>query len=239
MIIAPLQGDLVATLVSGTDTPIFAIDTDFDAPEKLSFIGIGQAEAAADGGVAAVELAKKAGWQEIKAICIAGVQGDSTAEGRKNGYQQGIEQAGGTFLVDEIQYADAVADKAVSSMEGIMQNHPEGIAIICCHNDDCAMAAARAAQGNEAFKNTVFVGFDGNSTACQSVLDGVETMTVAQGGYEQGYSAVEAAVKTLNGEQVDSFINCGTEVITKDNAQARLDKLTEQLGGSLDVLNQG
>ena len=50
MIIAPLQGDMASTLVSGTDMPIFAIDTDFNAPEKISFIGIGQKDAAASGG---------------------------------------------------------------------------------------------------------------------------------------------------------------------------------------------
>lgn len=231
MVIAPLQGDLVATLVSNTDLPIFAIDTDFESDKKISFIGIGQADAAAEGGKAAVEAAKEAGWEEINAICIAGVQGDSTAEARKSGYQKGIEAAGGTFLEDEMQYADAVADKAVNSMEAIMQNHPEGIAIIVCHNDDCAMAAARAAQDNEAYKNTIFVGFDGNSSACESVLNGEETMTVAQGGYEQGYNAVYAAVDYLNGKDVESFIDCGTEVITQDTAQARLDKLAEQMEG--------
>lgn len=60
MIVAPLQGDMVSTLVSGTDMPIFAIDTDFEAAEKISFIGIGQADAAASGGEAAVAAAKAA-----------------------------------------------------------------------------------------------------------------------------------------------------------------------------------
>lgn len=41
---------MASTLVSGTDMPIFAIDTDFNAPEKISFIGIGQKDAAASGG---------------------------------------------------------------------------------------------------------------------------------------------------------------------------------------------
>ena len=54
---------------------------------------------------------------------------------RVKGYKEGVEEAGGEFLDKEIQYADAVADKAVTSMEAIMQNHPEGIAIIACHND--------------------------------------------------------------------------------------------------------
>ena len=82
MIIAPLQGDMASTLVSGTDMPIFAIDTDFNAPEKISFIGIGQKDAAASGGEKAVEAAKAAGWDKIEAAYIAGVQGDSTAAAR-------------------------------------------------------------------------------------------------------------------------------------------------------------
>ena len=120
MIIAPLQGDMATTLVSGTDMPIFAIDTDFDAPEKISFIGIGQKDAAASGGAKAVEAAKAAGWDTIEAAYIAGVQGDSTADARRTGFQEGIDGAGGTFLADEVQYADAVADKATLCMEGII-----------------------------------------------------------------------------------------------------------------------
>lgn len=232
MIIAPLQGSMVATMVSGTDMPIFAIDTDFDAPEKLSFIGIGQAEAAASGGEAAVAAAKEAGWTNITAAYIAGVQGDSTAEARKTGFQQGIEAVGGTFLVDEIQYANAVADQAATAMEAIMQNHPEGIAIICCHNDDCAIAAARTAEGNPAYEDTIFVGFDGNISAVESILDGGETITVAQSGYDQGYQAVKTVVDYLNGEEIESFVNCGTQVIDADSAQDYLDELESLMNSS-------
>lgn len=231
MVIIPLQGDMVQTMVSGTDIPIFSLDTDFEADEKVSYIGVSQTESAKKGAEYAVDMAKEAGWDEITAICIAGVQGDATAEGRKTGYQEGIEEAGGTFLADETQYSDAVADKAVVAMEGIMQNHPEGVSIIVCHNDDCAMAAARAAKGNEAYENTIFVGFDGISSACQSIIDGVETMTVSQDGYGQGYACVKAAVDYLNGEEVETSIICDSQIITQANAQERLDELNEQLAG--------
>ena len=96
------------------------------------------------------EAAKAAGWTDIKCIEIAGVQGDQTNTARMNGYKAGVEEAGGTFLSDEVQYADATADRATTAMEAIMQTHPEGIAIICANNDDMAMAAARAAQGHDA-----------------------------------------------------------------------------------------
>ncbi len=225
LVIAPLQSDLVTTLISGTDMPIVALDTNVEADEVVTFVGTGNEAAAAMGGEAAVEAAKAAGWEEVTAIEICGVQGDATNEARYNGFMSGIEEAGGEFLEDETQYADAVADKAVTCMEAIMQNHPEGVAIICANNDDMAIAAARAAEGNEAYANTIFLGFDGDAAACESIIDGELDMTVAQDGYNMAYMAVEAAVAALEGEELDEFIDSGTDIIDSTNAQERLDTL--------------
>ena len=228
-VIAPLQADLVKTLIAGQTAPIVAVDTNIDAPEVLSFVGTGNEDAAAEGGKAAVEAAKAAGWDKVQAIAISGVQGDGTATARLTGYEKGVTEAGGEFLKDEIQYADAVADKAATSMEAIMQNHPDGVAIIVCNNDDMAMAAARAAKGNAAYEKTIFVGFDGIQSACNAILSGEETMSVAQEAYDMGYKAVEA-VKAVNGEKLEKFIDSGCSVVTKDNAQERLDKLKGYIG---------
>ena len=226
-VIAPLQADMVANLISGQTKPIVAVDTKIDAPEVLSFVGTGNESAGALGGAAAVEAANAAGWTDIKAIEIAGVQGDTTNTDRMNGYMKGIEEAGGDFLEDEVQYADAVATKAVDAMNGIMSRHPEGIAIICANNDDMAIAAAKAAadSGNEAYANTIFLGFDGIQSACDAILEGRLTMSVAQQGYEMGYMAVEAVVNALNGETIEEFIDSGADVVTAENAQERKDTL--------------
>lgn len=229
-VISPLQADMVTTLIAGEEKPVIALDTLIEAPEIRTFVGTGNENAAAMGGKAAVEAAKAAGWEEVNAICITGVQGDSTATARMTGYQKGIEEAGGTYLADETQYADAVADKAVNSMEAIMQNHPEGVAIICCNNDDMAVAAARAAAANEAYKDTIFLGFNGDKTACEAILNDELTMSVAQEAYNMGYMAVEEAVKALNGEELEEFTDSGCDVVTKDNAQERLDTLKGYLG---------
>ena len=233
-VIAPLQADMVANLIEGQTKPIVAVDTKIEAPEVISFVGTGNESAGALGGAAAVEAAKAAGWEEIKAIEICGVQGDSTNEARKAGYMKGIEEAGGDFLEDEVQYADAVATKAVDAMNGIMSRYPDGIAIICANNDDMAIAAAKAAadSGNEAYANTIFLGFDGIQSACDAILEGRLTMSVAQQGYEMGYMAVEAVVNNLNGEDVEEFIDSGADVVTADNAQKR----KETLQGYLDAL---
>lgn len=224
-LIAPLQSDAVAAQIASTDKPVIAFDTNIESDKCLSFVGTGNKEAAKAGAKAAVEAAKAAGWEEIKCIEIAGVQGDATNTARMDGFREGINESGGEFLDDEVQYANAVADQAVTSMEAIMGKYPDGIAIVCTNNDDMAIAASRTAKQNPAYANTIFLGFDGQQSACESILAGDLNMSCAQNNYEIGYKAVEAMVKVLQGEQVEKFIDTGTEIITAENAQERVDRI--------------
>ena len=57
-------------------------------------------------------------------------------------------------------------------------------------------------------------------------------MTAAQNNFDIGYKAVETIVKILNGEEYGD-VDTGTEIITKDNAQARLDNFANWLNNSL------
>lgn len=111
-----------------------------------------------------------------------------------------------------------------------MQTHPEGVAIICANNDDMAMAAARAAEGNAAYADTIFMGFNGDRTACEAILKGELTLSVAQDAYGMGYKAVEAACQILDGETLDRFVDSGAEIVSTENAQSRLDDLLSYLG---------
>ena len=108
-LIAPLQSEAVATAIADTEKPVVAFDTNIESDKCLSFVGTGNKEAAKKGAIAAVEAAKAAGWEEIKCIEIAGVQGDATNTARMDGYREGITEAGGEFLDDEVQYANATA----------------------------------------------------------------------------------------------------------------------------------
>ena len=107
------------------------------------------------------------------------------------GYREGVNEAGGEFLDAETQYANATADLAVTAMEGIMSKYPEGVAIICSNNDDMALAAARTAKDNPNYAKTIFLGFDGQKSAVEAVLNGELTMTAAQNNFDIGYKAVE------------------------------------------------
>ena len=230
MVVAPLQAETVATQIAGTDLPIVAIDTAINSDKVLSFVGFNNEELAAMGGKAAVEAAKDKGWDKITAIGIMGVQGDSTSEARIAGFKQGIAEAGGEYLSAETQYADSVADKAVTCMEAIIQAHPVGVSIIVANNDDMAAGAARAAAAFPAYKNTIFVGIGGNLAGIDAILAGQETMTVAVDGYDVGYLGVQAAVDALNGKKLDEFIATDATVVTADNAAERRAEVEKRLG---------
>lgn len=229
-LIAPLQSEAIATQIASTSKPVIAFDTRIESDKVISFVGTGNKEAAKQGAKAAVEAAKAAGWTDIKCIEIAGVQGDATNTARMEGFREGVNESGGEFLDNEVQYANAVADQAVTCMEAIASKFPDGVAIICTNNDDMAIAAARTAKNYPGFANTIFLGFDGQISACQTVLEGNLTMTAAQNNFDIGYKAVETMVRALQGESVEEFVDTGTEIITADNAQARVDRMSGYLG---------
>jgi len=69
------------------------------------------------------------------------------------------------------------------------------------------------------------IGTDGTLEAVESILDGKLAGTIAQNPYKMGYEGVKNALAAINGEKVDKRINSGVEVITKDNAQEKLEFL--------------
>ena len=229
VIISPLQSDTTSTLTANTDKKILALDTDFTSDTKSAFIGTGNRDAAMKGGQAAVEEAKKRGAANLTAVILTGAQGDETHDARLEGYREGIESAGGTVV--EVQYCDAVADRAAAAMESVISKYAsEGIAIVCSTNDDMVMAAAKVIQDSNSpvFSNTVLCGFDGNQPAVEAVRDGMIAMDVVQLGYDMGYKAMEAAVKVLDGEAVDSFIDSGAEIVTADTVESYISSMKDR-----------
>ena len=229
VVISPLQSVTTASLVDAMagDKVIVALDTDFDSKEKETFVGTGNEAAARSGADAAIAEAKKRGVEAPTAVILTGVQGDETHVNRENGYIAGVEAGGGTVI--DMQYCDAMADRAAAAMEAIIQNHPEGVDIVLATGDDMAMAALKIIKdsGLSAYADTVVCGYDGNRAALLAVQDGTLSMDVVQQGYEMGYLSVEAAYKVLTGESVEPFIDSGSKVVDTANVDEYIAKMQE------------
>lgn len=226
IVMAPLQSDSASTLVANTDKVIIALDTDFTSDKKSAFVGTGNESASKEAGVAAVKKAQENGVDKPTVLIVTGVQGDETHDARMNGYKAGVEEAGGEVV--EVQYCDGMAEKAATAMESVMQKFPDGIDIVLSSNDDMAMSVVKIIKdsGSAAYADTIVCGFDGNQSAIEAVKDGSLAMDVAQNGYDMGYKAVEAAVKALQGETVDAFIDSGVQVVDSSNVDTYIEDQT-------------
>ena len=236
-VIAPLNPAEIAELLKTTDRPVIALDTPIDSDQVAAFCGTDNHQASGAGAREAVKMARERGRKELRAINIAGVEGDRVSELRAQGYREGIEAEGGTFLAEETVYAESSPKTAAAAMRDIIQRHPEGIALIVCNNDDMATAALAECLKVPAYRETVVLGFDGIGSACERLLQNSNYenyVTVAQNPYEMGYMAVEAAVNALNGRAIRQssnivdgrpFIDSGYNVITRKNAYGRMEML--------------
>ena len=216
--IAPLQADQIANALTGVKIPVLAIDTNFEQAE--TFIGTAHEDAAYQGGKYVAEQIGKGG----KVVVLANIQGESTSEARVAGYRKALEEGGCEII--STQYTDGVGDKAVTVTDGVLQSFPDIDAIVCCA-DDVALGASRAIRQTGRDGDGIIVcGFDGISSGVQAVVDGEISCTVAQDPYNMGYQCVKSMLDVVEGEKLDDFIDTGCNVITPDNADEYLAKLT-------------
>ncbi len=255
-VIAAIDKSQIVNELAKAEVPVVALDSDIDAECVIGGIGTDNEVAAAAGAKKAVNMAADLGWEETGCVMIGAREDDSNNQMRVDGYRKGIEEAGGKWL-DGVYPTDKSAKGAREAMEQIMADYPEGVAIVCCYNDVIAEAALAASRGNEAYKNTVIVGFDGDGSVCERIMndeDYSNFVTVAQNPYEMGYHAVEMLYAYLakadsqgtvskeedskdqkqdqateEGADTEAFQDSGYSVITKENARERMVQIQSHL----------
>lgn len=202
--------------------PVLAVDTNVGIDGQTCFVGTSNVDAAAQGGAWAAEKLGK----DAKAVIIYGQEGDNTSNMRREGYQKACETAGIEVLAQ--LSGQNTTDGATKTMEDLLNAYPDQIDIVLCHNDDTAIGAMNACKSAGVTDITI-VGFDGNKSAVELILNGDLAATVAQQPYMMGYQVVEAAVKAAKGESVEETIYAEAKVITAENGQAYLDELAAML----------
>lgn len=147
---------------------------------------------------------------------IEGKAGAVSGEDRKAGCQAAFEAAG--LKIVDSQPADWDKTKAYDLATNLINKNANLKAIYCC-NDTMAMGAEEAVQN--AGKDIIVVGTDGNSDAIESVKAGKLTATIAQDPAQVGARSLELLVeahragqKPGDKDKIDERIN--PILVTKD-----------------------
>lgn len=143
--------------------------------------------------------------ENAKVAELEGVSGASATIDRGTGFHEIADEK---LDVVAKQTANFNRSEGMDVMENMLQSNSD-IKGVFAHNDEMALGAVEAIAG----KDIVVVGFDATDDALAAIKDGKMAATVAQKPDLMGQTAVETAVKIINGEAIEKTIPVEVELI--------------------------
>lgn len=133
---------------------------------------------------------------------------------------QYIEKSG--LKVEELdaQRGDWDQAKGQEIVANALTKYGDKVEVVFCNNDAMALGAAQAieANGRKVGEDIYLVGVDALAEAVELVSTGGMTGTVLNDHIGQSHTAVDAAVKAVNGEKLDSYYWVDYVKVTPANA---------------------
>jgi ribose transport system substrate-binding protein len=204
--------------------PVVLIDSTLDSAKPLSMVatdnragGVRSAEAL----VAAVGENKPFGG---KVVMLRFLEGSGSTEEREAGFEETAKAAGLDVVESRYTKGSGSTTDAADTADALLRRHIKGNVLeldgIFASNQPTAIGMLRKLEQFKAAGvqiNCPFVGFDAHDVLLQAVRDGAVAGLVVQDPVNMGYLGVKTMVDHLKGKPVESFVNTGVTLVTKDN----------------------
>jgi ribose transport system substrate-binding protein len=214
IITAPYSSSVGPTLETLTDIPILLIDTDLTIKNKTAYIGTDNDDL---GQKAGAFLASQLQPGDKVAI-IGGDISFSVFKERIDGATIALQNAG-----IEVAYTKTgVSDdpKAIKKViSRVLRDHPDINGVVTSH-DTIALPVIKEFEKQGLL--IPVIGPDGLTEMLKLIADETLPGTIAQNPYDMGYLSVETAMKVIQGDNVEPFVDSDVDIIIKENAQQRL-----------------
>ena len=145
---------------------------------------------------------------------LEGVPGVPALDDRVNGMLEGLK--GVNVKIVGKGETDCQEEKGINVTQDLLTANPHLVSIYSA----CGPPAAGAAQAVKNAKldhHVILVGFDFCCGEAEAMAAGVEDASVAQFPTKMAELGVDALVKAIKGEKVESLINSGAALVTKAN----------------------
>lgn len=199
IIVNPVDSDAVAPAVLdaiNANIPVISVDRGVNGVEVTSAISSDNVAGARLAGEYLIELI----GENSKVAELIGIPGATATIDRGKGFHQ---SADGKLNIVASQTANFNRAEGLTVMENILQANPD-IKGVFAHNDEMALGALEAVESLG--KDIVIIGFDATDDAVYAVQNGTMKATVAQQPELMGATAIETALKIINGETVEKTI---------------------------------
>ena len=203
--VSPLTGDnLVSGIVQANEDGIKIVTTGNEVNEETLQQAGGKVDAKItvdfykQGEMGAQYIIDKNGDGKKVAI-IAGNEGGTQANARRDGAKDTFEKAG--YNVVAIEQCDFDPQKAYDAASAVMEANPDVVGF-ACGNDDMALGVVRALEEKDLKNHVTVVGVDFTEEAKAAISDGSYDASVAMSPYLMGKQGVIIMLKALEGQDV-------------------------------------
>jgi ribose transport system substrate-binding protein len=218
--VAPLdEVALVAPVMSArrSGVPVVIFDSGLKGGEFVSFVATDNDK----GGELAGEHLGKALGGRGKVILMRYAEGHDSTARREEGFLRALKAHPGIEVLSSNQYVGADVEGAYKRAEALLTRYKAangslGVDGIFAPNESSAFAVMRVLQDNGWAGKVKFVGFDASEGLLSGLRGGAIDALVVQDPVRMGYLSVVTLVRHLRGEKVDSRIDTGVHLVTRD-----------------------
>ncbi len=214
LILNPVDSDAAgqaSLLANDQNVPVITVDREASEGEIVTHVGY---DALKSGEIAATYLEEELKG-EGKVVEVQGVLGTNVGRDRSKGFNEHVDTVDNLEIIAS-QSANFDRGEALSVMEDILQANSE-IDAVYAANDEMVMGALSAIESAGRLDEIVVIGTDAIDPALEAIREGRLDATIAEPPFFLGKEAVDAAMKTLAGEEVDEQITLENTLVTEDN----------------------
>ncbi|GMQ61045.1 ABC transporter substrate-binding protein [Vallitalea maricola] len=205
--LAALDSQAVIPLLEQADErgiPIIGFDSGVDSEIPIATAATDNIAAAAE---AADKMAELIGGEGEIALVVHD-QTSRTGIDRRDGFKNRIEEKYKNIKIVDIQYGDGDQLKSTDIAKSIIQAHPN-IKGMFGANEGSIIGVLNAINELDKVGDIVVIGYDSGKQQQEAIRNGQQAGAVTQDPIGIGYKAVEAAVKAINGEEIEKNIDTG------------------------------
>ncbi len=217
--LAPLSDKGLASAVgqaTAVKIPVIVFDSDLKGKDHLSFIAT---DNYLGGKLGAQELARLLG-SKGNVIMLRYVEGSASTAKREAGFLDAIKAYPGIHVISENQYGGATTESAFQSAESLLAGTKAasgGVDGVFCVAEATTLGMLLALERQGLGGKVKFVGFDTSSKLVDGLRHGSLNALVVQDPFKMGYLAVKKMAEHLKGQAIESYIDTGVTLVTREN----------------------
>ncbi len=218
IVLAPLDENALRGPVKSAldrNIPVVIFDSGLKGEAGKDFVSLVATDNRRGGELGGAELARILDGKG-KVVLLRYAEGSASTAEREAGFLDVIKRHPGIEVIVDNRYAGATVSTAQDAAMNLLDKIREADGIFC-PNESSTQGMLLALRQTGLVGKKKFVGFDTSPALMSALNRGDIQALVAQNPTRMGYLGVATAVKHLRGEKVETNIDTGCELVTKDN----------------------